>query len=106
MYGDCDNNFICMNWGYQYHRAAIYLTERATGLRSVVVPIGMGDVGSVVPTVAAGDSVARGDPIGYFDFGGSGVFVAFEANHTITLAEGIEEGKAVRVGQALADQRV
>ena len=38
----------------------------------------MGTVGSVVINVKEGEELAKGDEIGYFQFGGSDVIVLFE----------------------------
>ena len=74
-----------------------------------VVPIGMAEVSSCVVTVQEGQSVKKGDQIGYFQFGGSthclvfrkGVITQFAASAVPQGENGANSGN-VEVNSLLA----
>ncbi|KAK0751398.1 phosphatidylserine decarboxylase-domain-containing protein [Schizothecium vesticola] len=85
--------------GYQFLQArGLFVIDTSTSLEGdiglvAILPIGMAQVDSVVPLVRAkGDTsqptfpflVQKGDPLAYFQFGGSDIIVAFQAKAGMT----------------------
>lgn len=58
--------------------------------------IGATCVGSILMTAKAGDTIAKGDELGYFAFGGSCVITIFERNR-VALTEDLSENGAKQV---------
>lgn len=62
-------------------RSVMYMTHKASGLPVAVVAIGALLVGSIVWTKSqVGDTVKRGEELGYFAYGGSTLVVVFPRN--------------------------
>jgi phosphatidylserine decarboxylase len=62
---------------YDNHRA-YYLIDTQYSGRVAFVAVGMSDINSVNMTIGAGTSVKKGDEIGHFAYGGSGIVMLFE----------------------------
>lgn len=65
------------------------------------IAIGITEISSISLGVEPGQRLAKGDELGYFSYGGSTVATLFEPD-SIELAEGIAEGKPVKVNAAFA----
>ena len=65
-----------------------------------VVPVGMGIVSSVNLTAEEGATLAKGEELGYFAFGGSDIIVLFEAAANVRMTT--EAGKHYHQGNAIA----
>ncbi|KFG77743.1 putative phosphatidylserine decarboxylase [Metarhizium anisopliae] len=64
-----------------------------------ILPIGMAQVSSVVMTAQAGTTLAKGDEISHFQFGGSDVVVVFEKH--VTFVEN-PSGRHFKMGEKIA----
>ena len=88
-----------LGWQSIETRGAVIL-ETAGGAPVAVVPVGMCEVSSVnfENEIKPGHAVRKGDPLGYFLFGGSDIILIFsgEAEFTMTAQPGchLEMGKA------------
>jgi len=82
-----------LSWQAYETRGCVIIDTEKYGLVAVL-PIGMGQVSSVnwEPEIKVGASVKKGDPLGYFLFGGSDCVVLFQkkANFKHTAPEGGE----------------
>lgn len=72
----------------------------------IMIAVGAMMVGSTVLTVKEGDSLKRGDEVGYFKFGGSTIVLLFEKKHFKFDGDLIENSKMcvetlIRVGQSI-----
>jgi phosphatidylserine decarboxylase len=78
----------------------IVIVETDNGALAAIVPVGMCQVSSVnfEETVKPGVSVKKGDPLGYFMFGGSDIIMIFSENAGFTMSakpnEHLEMGNA------------
>jgi len=90
------------NAGYQFAQArGLVVIETPIGLVAVL-PIGMGQVSSVIITAEAGVTLRKGEEISYFQFGGSDIIVLFEANSNVcfTAQPGVHYKQGVKIGEA------
>ncbi|MBQ3273451.1 MAG: phosphatidylserine decarboxylase [Solobacterium sp.] len=73
-------------WQIIESRAVITMELNNGGL-AAIVPVGMCQVSSVnfEPEVVPGAAVKKGDPMGYFLFGGSDIVILFSRENTFTL---------------------
>lgn len=71
-----------------------------------VLPIGMSYVSSVNLTPAVGAALRKGDEIGYFQFGGSDIVLAFQDRNVVIDAEvGRKYLQGQRIGRAADPSR-
>ncbi|PHH75616.1 hypothetical protein CDD80_2230 [Ophiocordyceps camponoti-rufipedis] len=86
--------------GYQWcqTRGLIVIDAGDVGLVAIL-PIGMAQVSSVVMTATVGSTLAKGEEISYFQFGGSDIVVVFEKK--VEFEKGIV-GKHNKVGEKIA----
>ncbi|KAA8914693.1 phosphatidylserine decarboxylase-related protein [Sphaerosporella brunnea] len=71
--------------GYQFLQArGCVIIDSPVGLVAVL-PIGMAQVSSVKLSVKTGDTIAKGQEISYFQFGGSDIVLVFESGSQVTL---------------------
>lgn len=87
------------------HRVVYALSSPTAGV-CWLVAVGAAGVGAVVPSVAVGDAVSRGDELGYFEFGGSTVVLLVPAGAVSFNSHIARESMAgretyVTVGQAV-----
>ncbi|CAG8451643.1 9836_t:CDS:1 [Ambispora leptoticha] len=87
--------------GYQFRqtRGLILIDSPKVG-KVAVLPVGMGQVSSVVLSTQAGAELKKGDEISYFQFGGSDIVLVFQAQSQVEILANIE--KHYRVGQQIA----
>jgi len=83
----------------EHPRGYFLLETRGFGLLGIVV-VGIATVSSIELLRAAGDTVAKGDELGYFAYGGSAVLLLFEAGRV--SEEGWTEGRHVLMGEWIA----
>lgn len=87
--------------GYQFLQArALFLINNPDLGLVAVLPIGMAQVSSVVPSVNAGDVVQKGQEISYFQFGGSDIIMVFEKSANVTFNQ--TQGEHYNFGTAVA----
>lgn len=71
----------------------VIVMELSSGALAAIVPVGMCEVSSVnfEPSVSPGAVVQKGDPMGYFLFGGSDIVMIFskDAGFELTAREGV-----------------
>lgn len=90
--------------GYQFTQArALVLIDSAVGLVGVL-PVGMCQVASVVPTVRPGQKIEKGQELAFFQFGGSDVVVLFEEGAQIDVA--MEVGATCDFGGEMGRARI
>lgn len=71
--------------GYQWCQTrGVIVLDSPIG-KVAILPIGMGHISSVTMTPRVGEEIAKGDEIGYFQFGGSDIIVVFEGIGNITI---------------------
>jgi phosphatidylserine decarboxylase len=72
--------------GYQFlqTRGVIIIKNENLGYVAVL-PVGMAQVSSVVPTVKEGDYVTKGQEISYFQMGGSDIIMVFQKKANVKL---------------------
>jgi phosphatidylserine decarboxylase precursor len=71
--------------GYQWCQTrGLVVLDSPIG-KVAILPIGMGHISSVTMTPRVGEEIAKGDEIGYFQFGGSDIIVVFESISNITI---------------------
>lgn len=88
--------------GYQFTQSrGLIVLETPIGLVAVV-PIGMGQVSSVVMTAEVGVTVRKGEELSYFQFGGSDIILLFEAssNVSFTAQPNVHYKVGTRIAQA------
>ncbi|KAL9118488.1 MAG: hypothetical protein Q9187_004970 [Circinaria calcarea] len=86
--------------GYQFAQArGLVVLETAIGLVAVL-PMGMGQVSSVVLTAEVGMTLQKGEEISYFQFGGSDIVLVFEAKSNVSLTAQL--GAHYKVGTRIA----
>ena len=88
--------------GYQFAQArGLVVLETAIGLVAVL-PMGMGQVSSVILTAEVGMTLRKGEELSYFQFGGSDIVMVFEAksNVSITAALGTHYKVGTRIAKA------
>jgi phosphatidylserine decarboxylase len=86
---------------FNQERALVIVDSPAAGLVAVI-PVGMTLISSVVLTPAVGDTVRKGDPLGYFQFGGSDIVLLFQEGR-VRLEGQIERKylEGARIGSSL-----
>ncbi len=87
--------------GYQFvQMRGLVVLDTPSGMVACL-PVGMGQVSSVVITAEAGKSLRKGEEIGYFQFGGSDFVMLFQrkANMTLTCSNGAHCLQGSQVGQ-------
>jgi len=87
---------------YQFNqeRGLVILESPAVGLVALV-PVGMSLISSVVLTPEAGASLRKGEPFGYFQFGGSDIVMLFQESKVVLEAEaGKKYLQGQRIGRA------
>ena len=67
-----------------------------------VLPMGMGQVSSVIMTAEEGKVLRKGEEISYFQFGGSDIVMVFEAacNVNFTARPGVHYKVGTKIGDA------
>ena len=91
--------------GYQFSQTRrLIVLDTAIGLVAIL-PIGMGQVSSVVMTAEVGKTLRKGEEFAYFQFGGSDHIVLFEAasNVNITAQPNVHYNQGVCIGYAHPD---
>ena len=88
--------------GYEFmQNRGLVVMESSIGLVAIL-PMGMGQVSSVVMTAEPGRVLRKGEEISYFQFGGSDIVMVFEAasnvHFTATVGQHYKYGRAI--GQA------
>ena len=92
--------FFSEVFGWQSLEArGIILMEDVYGRHVAICPLGMCQVASVnfEKDVVIGKNVKKGDPMGYFLYGGSDIVMIFEKDAGFTLSH--EKGKRLNVGE-------
>ena len=93
---------IADNAGFQFAQArGLVVLDTPIGLVAVL-PIGMGQVSSVILTAEVGVTLRKGEEISYFQFGGSDIVVLFEAssNVSFTAQPGVHYKQGTKIAQA------
>lgn len=86
--------------GYQFTQdRGLFVIESPIGLVAVL-PIGMAQVSSVNVTAEAGVTLAKGEELSYFTFGGSDIIVVFEAKSNVKITAKV--GTHYKQGEAIA----
>lgn len=86
---------------YQFNqeRGLVIIESPAVGLVAVV-PVGMTLISSVVLTPEVGAQLRKGDPLGYFQFGGSDIVLLFQDRNVVLEAEvGTKHLQGQRIGR-------
>ncbi|RWA06150.1 hypothetical protein EKO27_g8962 [Xylaria grammica] len=85
--------------GYQFcQMRGLFVLETAIGLVAVL-PIGMAQVSSVVPTAEVGRTLFKGEELAYFQFGGSDIVVVFETGSGVEITA--EPDRHYKMGEAI-----
>jgi phosphatidylserine decarboxylase len=88
-------------WQMTQARGLIVLQTKNLGLVAVL-PIGMAQVSSVTITPDVGDTLAKGEEFGFFQFGGSDIITVFQAGKVkLTGKPGTHYLQGQKIGQAL-----
>ncbi|MBF0502911.1 MAG: phosphatidylserine decarboxylase [Candidatus Riflebacteria bacterium] len=90
------------NAGYQFAQArGLVVLDTSIGLVAVL-PMGMGQVSSVILTAEVGVTLRKGEEISYFQFGGSDIVVLFEARSNVcfTAQPGVHYKQGTKIAQA------
>ena len=90
------------NPGYEFmQNRGLVVLDSPIGLVAVL-PMGMGQVSSVVMTAEEGKILRKGEEISYFQFGGSDIVVVFEraSNVSITAQPGVHYKAGTRIAEA------
>ncbi|KAL9117996.1 MAG: hypothetical protein Q9187_005462, partial [Circinaria calcarea] len=86
--------------GYQFtQERGLVVLETAIGLVAVL-PMGMGQVSSVILTAEVGMTLREGEEISYFQFGGSEIVLLFEMKSNVSLTAQL--GTHYKVGTRIA----
>ena len=85
--------------GYEFmQNRGLVVMESSIGLVAIL-PMGMGQVSSVVMTAESGRVLRKGEEISYFQFGGSDIVMVFEAasnvHFTATVGQHYKYGRAI-----------
>jgi phosphatidylserine decarboxylase len=100
--GDVNTLSAPDNAGYQFLQARGVIIIDTTGQANIgyvaIIPVGMCQVSSVQITVSVGDTVNKGDPISYFQLGGSDVIMVFEQQANFQLLQTILDNIQVAAG--------
>lgn len=87
--------------GYQFMQArGLVVIDSPIGLVAVL-PMGMAQVSSVIMTTEVGRTIAKGDEISYFQFGGSDIVVIFQQQSNVSITA--QRGVHYKVGQRIAE---
>ncbi len=85
--------------GYQFcQMRGLFVLETAIGLVAVL-PIGMAQVSSVILTAEVGRTLAKGEELAYFQFGGSDIVLVFEGRSHVKITA--EEDRHYNMGEAI-----
>ncbi|KAI2638394.1 putative phosphatidylserine decarboxylase [Xylaria nigripes] len=77
--------------GYQFcQMRALFVLETEVGLVAVL-PIGMAQVSSVIPTAEVGRTLNKGEELAYFQFGGSDIVTVFQARSKVNIEAQVDE---------------
>ncbi|MGD8561813.1 MAG: phosphatidylserine decarboxylase [Desulfarculaceae bacterium] len=88
-------------WQMTQARGLIVLKTKSMGLVAVL-PIGMAQVSSVTITPDVGDTLAKGEEFGFFQFGGSDIITVFQAGKVkLTGKPGVHYLQGQKIGEAL-----
>jgi phosphatidylserine decarboxylase len=88
-------------WQMTQARGLIVLKTKNLGLVAVL-PIGMAQVSSVTITPDVGDSLAKGEEFGFFQFGGSDIITVFQAGKVkLTGKPDVHYLQGQKIGEAL-----
>ena len=86
--------------GYEFMQArGLIIIESEIG-SVAVLPMGMAQVSSVVITAEEGVTLAKGEEISYFQFGGSDIVMVFERASNVCFTANV--GDHHKVGRAIA----
>ncbi len=86
--------------GYEFmQNRGLIVMESAIGLVAIL-PMGMGQVSSVVVTAEEGRVLRKGEEISYFQFGGSDIVMVFESSSNVHFTA--KEGMHYKYGRAIA----
>ncbi len=91
------------NAGYEFMqtRGLIIIDNPYVG-KVAVLPMGMGQVSSVILTAEVGRTLRKGEEISYFQFGGSDIVMVFQnqSNISFTAQPGVHYKFGTRIGKA------
>lgn len=90
------------NPGYEFmQNRGLVVLDSPIGLVAVL-PMGMGQVSSVIMTAEVGKVLRKGEEISYFQFGGSDIVMVFEAacNVNFTARPGVHYKVGTKIGEA------
>lgn len=88
-------------WQMTQARGLIVLKTKSLGLVAVL-PIGMAQVSSVTITPDVGDSLAKSEEFGFFQFGGSDIITVFQAGKVkLTAKPDVHYLQGQKIGEAL-----
>lgn len=86
--------------GYEFMQTrGLFVIDSPIGLVAVL-PMGMAQVSSIVPTAEVGRTLRKGEEISYFQFGGSDIVMVFQEKSNITFTA--QPGVHYKVGTQLA----
>lgn len=88
---------------YQFNqeRGLVVIESPTVGLVAVV-PVGMTFISSVVLTPEVGAELRKGDPVGYFQFGGSDLVLLFQDRNVVLESEvGTHYRQGERIGRVV-----
>lgn len=86
--------------GYEFmQNRGLVVMQSSIGLVAIL-PMGMGQVSSVVMTAEAGSVLRKGEEISYFQFGGSDIVMVFEAASNVHFTATV--GQHYKYGRAMA----
>jgi phosphatidylserine decarboxylase precursor len=88
--------------GYEFMQTrGLFVIDSPIGLVAVL-PMGMAQVSSIIPTAEVGRTLQKGEEISYFQFGGSDIVMVFEqaSNVTITAQPGIHYKVGTQIAKA------
>ncbi|RFU33164.1 hypothetical protein B7463_g3160, partial [Scytalidium lignicola] len=71
--------------GYQWCQTRGLIVLDSPLGKVAILPIGMGHISSITMTPQVGENIAKGDEIGYFQFGGSDIIVVFPKASNIIM---------------------
>lgn len=86
--------------GYEFMQTrGLFVIDSPIGLVAVL-PMGMAQVSSIVPTAEVGRTLHKGEEISYFQFGGSDIVMVFQEKSNVTFTA--QPGVHYKVGTRLA----
>lgn len=88
--------------GYEFMQMRGLVVIQSKIGKVAILPMGMAQVSSIVVTAEKGTTLAKGDEISYFQFGGSDIVLVFEraSNVSITAQPGVHYNSGTRIAMA------